>query len=124
MEISAMFLAYRSRYFISHCSQKCKDASISNYTHYFTKSILITANETCGTCTPVWVSQNVSYATKDINDPFLWWNVDVEYSQPEESQFSIVNWYSSGYFCIFCQTAAGSTDCGLGGCCLLESFEL
>lgn len=27
-----------------------------------------------------------------------------------------------GYFCIFCQTAAGWTDCGLSGCCLSASF--
>ena len=51
-----------------------------------------------------------------------WWWVQV--SQPEERSFSIVYWYSSGYLCIFCQTAAGSTHCGWGGCCLVVSFGL
>lgn len=34
----------------------------------------------------------------------------------------VVWWYGSRYFCIFCHTAAGLTDCGWGTCCLLVHF--
>lgn len=33
----------------------------------------------------------------------------------EEKEYcSVFRWYDSGYCCIFCQMAAGGTDCGLG----------
>ena len=33
-----------------------------------------------------------------------------------EQRWSVVRWYGSGYFCIFCQVADGWTHCGWGGC--------
>lgn len=33
---------------------------------------------------------------------------------------SVVWWNGTGYSCTACQTAAGWTDCGWAGCCLLE----
>ena len=45
-------------------------------------------------------------------------------SQPEERSCSAVWWHGSWYFCIFCQMAAGWTDCGRGGCRLVVSFGL
>ena len=45
-------------------------------------------------------------------------------SQPEDRSCCVVWWYGSGYFCMFCQAAAGRTDCDYGGCCLLVPLRL
>lgn len=37
--------------------------------------------------------------------------------QPEERRCSVVWWFNSRYFCIFCQVTAGWPDCGCDGCC-------
>lgn len=45
-------------------------------------------------------------------------------SHPKGKSWFIVWWYNSGYYCIFCQMAAGWTHCGWVRCCLLVSYEL
>ena len=42
----------------------------------------------------------------------------------EERSSSIVWRYGIGYFCFFCQMAAGWIDCDRGACCLFVSFGL
>ena len=50
-------------------------------------------------------------------------NVTISEEQNEERSHSIVWWYGSGYFGIFCQVTARWTNYGWGGCCLLGSVQ-
>lgn len=43
--------------------------------------------------------------------------VEESHSQMKERR-SVFWWFGCGYFCIFCQTAAGCISCAWGGCCL------
>lgn len=73
----------------------------------------------------------VSYNDRTFVDPIycstLWIHSSVIISHANETQFyfgawrmsSGAWWHSSGYFCFFGKTAAGWTNCGCLGCCIL-----
>lgn len=73
----------------------------------------------------------VSYNDRTFVDPIycstLWIHSSVIISHANETQFYFGAWrmssggwwHSSGYFCFFCKTAAGWTNCGCLGCCIL-----